>query len=126
MLRRSLVSPPVDSVPIACAFRDSVAGFTADLEQVIELDHELLGRACDELAVADWVQTDRWMATRRRPTVLARRLFWLLDELDAAQRAALLDRTPRAAMWVLRNGFSGAYNRSSYLMWTGGGNGPAV
>ena len=30
------------------------------------------------------------------------------------------------ALWVLRNGFSGAYNRAAYLMWIGGGNGPAV
>ena len=40
--------------------------------------------------------------------------------------ALLTARTPRAVMWVLRNGFSGAYNRSAYLMWVGGGTGPAV
>ena len=53
-------------------------------------------------------------------------MFWLLDELDAGLTDLLLQRTPRAEMWILRNGFSGAYNRSAYLMWVGGGTGPAL
>ena len=60
------------------------------------------------------------------PTRLARRTFWLLDELDSAQADLLIERTPRTMMWILRNGFSGAYNRSTYLMWVGGGTGPAI
>ncbi len=53
-------------------------------------------------------------------------MFWLLDDLEPRQAAQLTARTPRAVMWILRNGFSGAYNRSAYLMWVGGGTGPAV
>ena len=60
------------------------------------------------------------------PTKRARQLFWLLDDLDPALAARLLQGTRRSTLWVLRNGFSGAYNRSSYLMWIGGGTGPAV
>ena len=60
------------------------------------------------------------------PTKVARQLFWLLDDLPPAQAEQLLFTTPSWMMWVLRNGFSGAYNRAAYLMWIGGGNGRAV
>ena len=50
----------------------------------------------------------------------------MLDELDPASTAALLADIPPLRMWVLRNGFSGAYNRGSYLMWVGGGLGVPV
>ncbi len=58
------------------------------------------------------------------PTRLARRTFWLLDDLDPVTAGLLVRDLPRPVMWVLRNGFSGPYNRASYLMWVGGGTGP--
>ena len=91
---------------------------------VIDQDADLLPLACEALLPAP-VEVERRIRWEN-PTRLARRLFWLLDDLDARQAELLLQRTPPAAMWILRNGFSGGYNRSSYLMWVGGGTGPAV
>lgn len=62
----------------------------------------------------------------RRPTTLAYRYFWLLDGLPPLQADRVMQRYSRPARWVLRNGLSGGYNRRAYLMWTGGGSGPAV
>jgi len=93
---------------------------------VIHLDADLIPLACAELTATDWAAIDRRLPRMTNPTRLARRTFWLLDDLDADQADLLMQRTPAATMWVLRNGFSGAYNRSSYLMWVGGGTGPAV
>jgi len=92
---------------------------------VIEQDAELLPLACVGLAGITGAEAERrvWLSS---PTRLARRTFWLLDDLDGDRAALLLQRMPPAGMWVLRNGFSGGYNRSSYLMWVGGGTGPAV
>jgi hypothetical protein len=94
---------------------------------VFDQDAELLPLAC---AALPSIPTAAAAAERRgrlaNPTRLARRTFWLLDDLDARQAALLLQRMPPAGMWILRNGFSGGYNRSSYLMWVGGGTGPAL
>ena len=92
---------------------------------VIDQDAELLPLACDALEPAAVVSVERRLRVEN-PTRLARRLFWLLDDLDPRQAELLLQPTPTAAMWILRNGFSGGYNRASYLMWVGGGTGPAV
>ena len=92
----------------------------------MDQDAELLPLAFEALTPGDWAAIDRRLPRLTNPTRLARRMFWLLDDLDARPADLLLERTPPAAMWVLRNGFSGAYNRSSYLMWVGGGTGPAV
>ena len=94
------------------------------LGPVIDQDANLLPLACEALPPAP-AEIERRIRLEN-PTRLARRPFWLLDDLDARQAELLLQRTPPAAMWILRNGFSGGYNRSSYLMWVGGGTGPAV
>lgn len=96
---------------------------------VIDQDAELLPLALETLVAvpAGPAEVEPRRAPRlTSPTRLARRTFWLLDGLDARQAALLLQRMPPAGMWILRNGFSGGYNRSSYLMWVGGGTGPAV
>lgn len=62
----------------------------------------------------------------RRPTVLAYRYFWLLDGVPPQLAAGVTDEVTRPARWVLRNVLSGGYNRRAYLMWVGGGAGPAV
>ena len=62
----------------------------------------------------------------RMPTRLAYRVFWLLDELEPAHADPLVAELSAPVMWVLRNLFSGGYNRRAYLMWVGGGSGPAV
>jgi hypothetical protein len=82
--------------------------------------------ACAVLTADDWAAVARATPRPRRPTALAREVFWLLDELDGGRAAMLLARMNPLRVWVLRNGFSGAYNRGSYLMWVGGGLGPRV
>ena len=61
-----------------------------------------------------------------RPTTLAYRYFWLLDELPPDRVDDVTDPYSGPARWVLRNVLSGGYNRRAYLMWFGGGSGPAV
>lgn len=62
----------------------------------------------------------------RHPTALAYRYFWLLDELPADSAAAVVEQFTGPVRWVLRNVLSGGYNRRAYLMWFGGGTGPAL
>ena len=62
----------------------------------------------------------------RRPTALAYRYFWLLDDLPPNLADAVTHGYSRSARWVLRNLLSGGYNRRAYLMWIGGGSGPAI
>lgn len=62
----------------------------------------------------------------RRPTTLAYRHFWLLDGLPPQQAEAVAREFTAATRWVLRNVLSGGYNRRAYLMWIGGGSGPAI
>lgn len=124
----------------------AVRDLTARLHPVLDQDAELVPLACSMLPTAHQLDLDPrthpggptrravWLFVELNarpwragaPTRLARRTFWLLDELDPLQAGLLLQHTPRAAMWILRNGFSGAYNRGSYLMWVGGGTGPAI
>jgi hypothetical protein len=106
--------------------RDAVREVAAVLPAVLERDGDVTAVALGALTNQDWAAIDRGVVRRRRPTVLARKLFWLLDELDPASAAALLADVPPLRMWVLRNGFSGGYNRGSYLMWVGGGLGVPV
>ena len=106
--------------------RDAVREVAAVLPAVFERDGVVTAVALAALTTADVAAIDRGVARRRRPTVLARKLFWLLDELDPASAAVLLADVPPLRMWVLRNGFSGGYNRGSYLMWVGGGLGVPV
>lgn len=101
--------------------RSAVQDFSAAASAVLDQDSELAPVIDEVLGAAPAPQ---WW--KSAPTRLARRTFWLLDDLDTGRADLLADRTPRAVMWVLRNGFSGAYNRSAYLMWAGGGTGPAV
>lgn len=106
--------------------RDAVREAAGVLPVVFERDSEVTARALGALTSQDWAAIERGAARRRRPTALARELFWLLDGLEAESTAVLLAGVPRLRMWVLRNGFSGAYNRGSYLMWVGGGLGLPV
>lgn len=62
----------------------------------------------------------------RRPTELAFHYFWLSDDLPPDLADELATGFSRPARWVLRNVLSGGYNRRAYLMWHGGGSGPAV
>lgn len=62
----------------------------------------------------------------RRPTALAYRYFWLLDNLAPDRVPAVTEPYSGPARWVLRNVLSGGYNRRAYLMWFGGGSGPTV
>jgi len=105
---------------------DAVREVAAVLAAVFERDGDVTAVALGALTSQDWAAIDRGVVRRRRPTALARELFWLLDELDAASAAVLLAGVPPLRMWVLRNGLSGGYNRGSYLMWVGGGLGVPV
>jgi len=60
-----------------------------------------------------------------RPTALAYRYFWLLDELPPHLAQDVAAEFTGPARWALRNALSGGYNRRAYLMWIGGGSGPA-
>jgi hypothetical protein len=111
------------------AVHTALREFAAAAQPVLDLDAELLSefstmpmpdRGIGSTAAAGL------LAARMTPTKRAHLLFWLLDDHDPAQAAHLLQGTRRSTLWVLRNGFSGAYNRSAFLMWTGGGTGPAV
>ena len=115
------------SAPRRGSVLSAVRELNGRIGPVIDQDAELLPLAC---ADAGRVPSDRPEVDRRRP----------VEQPDPAGPPDLLaagrPRRPpgRAAaaadaagrMWILRNGFSGAYNRSSYLMWVGGGTGPAV
>jgi Hemerythrin HHE cation binding domain len=107
---------------------DAVREVAAVLAAVFERDGDVTAVALGALTSQDWAAIDRGVVRRRRrrPTTLARELFWFLDELDPASAAVLLAGVPPLRMWVLRNGFSGGYNRGSYLMWVGGGLGVPV
>jgi hypothetical protein len=96
------------------------------LPPVLDEDYALAPVIDDALRAGSSAVQQRTAAWWVAPTRQARRMFWLLDDLEPRQAAQLTARTPRAVMWILRNGFSGAYNRSAYLMWVGGGTGPAV
>ncbi|WP_420120339.1 hypothetical protein [Nakamurella sp.] len=61
-----------------------------------------------------------------RPTSLAYRYFWLLDDLSPDRVRDVTAPYSGPARWVLRNVLSGGYNRRAYLRWFGGGSGPAV
>jgi hypothetical protein len=104
----------------------AVRELLAALAPVLDQDSTLAPVIDDVLDVGPTVAQWRTAAWFGAPTRLARRTFWLLDDLEPRQAVLLTARTPRAVMWILRNGFSGAYNRSAYLMWVGGGTGPAV
>jgi hypothetical protein len=108
------------------AAHTKVRDLAVALEPVAGQDAETVPLACAMLLVGAGTEIEKALAHPVGPTKVARRLFWLLDDLPAAQAALLLAPTPSWMMWVLRNGFSGAYNRAAYLMWIGGGNGPAV
>ena len=105
----------------------AVRELLAALSPVLDQD-AALAPVIDEVLSAGASPVGRWRTAAwfAAPTRLARRTFWLLDDLEPRQAALLSARTPRAVRWILRNGFSGAYNRSAYLMWVGGGTGPAA
>jgi Hemerythrin HHE cation binding domain len=104
----------------------AVRGLAVALEPVVGQDTETIPLACAMLPEDAGAEVERAEPRPVGPTKIARRLFWLLDDLPPAQADLLLAPTPTWRLWVLRNGFSGAYNRAAYLMWIGGGNGPAV
>ncbi|MET0967077.1 MAG: hemerythrin domain-containing protein [Nakamurella sp.] len=108
------------------AARTALRDLTIALEPVAGQDAETVPLACAMLPDDALSRIDHAHPRPVGPTKVARRLFWLLDDLPPAQAQQLLAPTPRWMLWVLRNGFSGAYNRAAYLMWIGGGNGPAV
>jgi hypothetical protein len=62
----------------------------------------------------------------QRPATLAYHHFWLLDDLPPHLAEPLTGELTGPVRWVLRNMFSGGYNRRAHLMWVGGGSGPAV
>ncbi len=103
----------------ATAMRDAIG-------PVLDEDAASVPVACDVLPDHDWTEISRRLGPAGGPTARARRLFWLLDDAEPQLANLVLARTPRAVLWVLRNGFSGGYNRVAYLMWVGGGTGPAV
>ena len=113
---------PITRTTALAKFRDLAIA----LEPVAGQDAETVPLACAMLPDGAGTAIDHAQPRPVGPTRVARRLFWLLDDLPAAQAQQLLAPTPSWMMWVLRNGFSGAYNRAAYLMWIGGGNGPAV
>ncbi|MEP6560376.1 MAG: hypothetical protein ABJD68_04775 [Nakamurella sp.] len=108
------------------AAHTAVRNLTLALEPIVGQDAETVPLACAMLPPQAWAEIEHSQPRSVGPTKVARRLFWLLDDLPPAQAAALLAPTRSWTLWVLRNGFSGAYNRAAYLMWIGGGNGPAV
>ena len=111
---------PGDRAAVRAALQD----FAAAVRPVLDQDSELLsmlGTVALPFGGVTGVGSVGMVPTKR-----AHQLFWLLDGLDPALAAHLLQGTRRSTLWVLRNGFSGAYNRSAYLMWNGGGTGPAV
>jgi hypothetical protein len=101
----------------------AVRELAAALSPVLVQDSELAPLIDEVLGAGQPRGRWNWVGV---PTRLARRTFWLLDDLNPRQADLLTGRMPRTAMWILRNGFSGAYNRSAYLMWTGGGTGAAI
>ena len=115
--------------------RDAVSAVRDAVGPVLDRDAAELPVACDVLSDQEWSEIGRRIAPPMLhfgaarpvgPAARARRLFWLLDDADPYLAGLVLARTPRAVLWVLRNGFSGGYNRAAYLMWVGGGTGPAV
>jgi hypothetical protein len=108
------------------ATRAAARDLAIALEPVAGQDAETVPLACAMISDETLTQIGRAQPHPVGPTKVARRLFWLLDDLPPAQAQLLLAPTPSWMLWVLRNGFSGAYNRAAYLMWIGGGNGPAV
>jgi hypothetical protein len=108
------------------AARTAIRELAAALEPAAGQDAETVPLACAMIPEDAWAQINEAAPRPVGPTKVARRLFWLLDDLPPAQAQLLLAPTPTWMLWVLRNGFSGAYNRAAYLMWLGGGNGPAV
>lgn len=62
----------------------------------------------------------------RRPAALAFDYFWLLDDLPPDLARQVVTEFSGPARWVMRNVLSGAYNRRAFLMWIGGGSGPAL
>jgi len=108
------------------AGRTAVRDLAFALEPVAGQDAETVPLACAMLPHDAAAEIEQALPRPVGPTKVARQLFWLLDDLPPAQAEQLLFTTPSWMMWVLRNGFSGAYNRAAYLMWIGGGNGPAV
>jgi hypothetical protein len=62
----------------------------------------------------------------QRPTALAYRHYWLLDDLPPHLVEPLTRELTGPVRWALRNVFSGGYNRRAFLMWNGGGSGPAL
>jgi len=108
------------------AARTAARDLAFALEPVAGQDAETVPLACAMLPDHAAAGIEQAFPRPVGPTKVARRLFWLLDDLPPAQAEQLLGPTPSWMLWVLRNGFSGAYNRAAYLMWFGGGNGPAV
>ena len=106
--------------------REAAAAMRDRTVPVLDADAHRVPITCQVLPDHDWAEIRHRLMQRGGPTTRARRVFWLLDDADAPLASALLARTPRAVLWVLRNGFSGGYNRAAYLMWVGGGAGPAV
>ena len=106
--------------------RDAVRQSCVVLPAVVAREEDVTPLALAVLTSQDWVSIDGAAVTRQRLTAVARELFWLLDGLDAESAGVPLAGVPPLRMWVLRNGFSGAYNRGSYLMWVGGGLGVPV
>lgn len=115
------------SVPaLRTQVRDAVLALQNASGPVFDDDADGLPIACEVLSAQDWADIGRRLAPSGGPTRRARKLFWLLDDSDAALASVILAKTPRVVLWVLRNGFSGGYNRAAYLMWVGGGTGPAI
>ena len=78
--------------------RDAVREVAAVLPAVFERDGDVTAVALGALTSQDWAAIDRGVVRRRRrPTALARELFWLLDELDAGERGGAVGRRPAAA-----------------------------
>ena len=125
---RSLAAQWAGLPSLRSKVRSAVRDVVAELSVVVDRDLAVLPAVLALLSDDEWAQVEVARRSResRMPTAVARRLFWLLDSLDEERAALLLRGTRPYRQWILRNGFSGGYNRSSYLMWVGGGSGPVI
>ncbi len=73
---------------------DAAHELAVRLRPVLDQDCDLLPLACNAIPDSDWVAIERLAPRLFGPTRLARRMFWLLDELDPGRQAELLHNTP--------------------------------
>ena len=125
---RSLAAQWAGLPSLRTKVRSAVRDLVAELSVVVGRELAVLPSVLAVLSDDEWARAEVARRSResRVPTAVARRVFWLLDSLDEERADVLLRGTRPYRLWILRNGFSGGYNRSSFLMWVGGGSGPSL